>query len=206
MYNPIEVKRRLVQDRIAKSFDSGFNLQEEIEIEKARSGVYADNAENRKLMRVGHKYGESKNTFKPGHRVIATLPTGKVIEATYVEPYGKDKHTIKHEGKLYGVTTENLKKIGGQYKGRKLSFYEAGAMQDKLDDLHQQIKDLQRQRKQTEVDMEEELGQLSDEERSDGNNKLVVYYGRELDRIDKNIEKLTAKYNKQKETLKKHGW
>lgn len=204
MYNPIEERKRMVQERIAKSFDTGFILQEEIEIEKARSGVYADNAENRRLMRVGQKYGESNNVFKPGHKVRATLPTGKVIETTYVEPYGKDKHTIKHEGKLYGVTTENLKKIGGQYKGRKLSFYEAAAMQDKLDDLQSQIKDLKRKRKQTLIDMEEELGQLG--YYPDGNNKLVIYYGRELDKIDDKVAKLTAKYNKQKETLKKHGW
>ena len=35
MYNPIVEKRRLVQERIAKSFDSGINLSEEISLEKA---------------------------------------------------------------------------------------------------------------------------------------------------------------------------
>ena len=35
MYNPIEEKRRLVQERIAKSFGNGINVAEEIELEKA---------------------------------------------------------------------------------------------------------------------------------------------------------------------------
>lgn len=35
MFNPIEEKRRLVQERIAKSFDSGINVTDEIELEKA---------------------------------------------------------------------------------------------------------------------------------------------------------------------------
>ena len=35
MYNPIEEKRRLVQERISKSFDSGINLIDEMSLEKA---------------------------------------------------------------------------------------------------------------------------------------------------------------------------
>lgn len=175
------------------------------DIEKARQGVYADNSLNRKLMRVGQQYGQTSNTFKPGNKVRATLPTGKVIEAVYVEPYGKDKHSVKLDGKLYGVTTDKLERIAGQSKGRKLSYSEVAAMEDRIGNYRQQLKDLQRERKQTEIDMEEELGQLSDAERSDGNNKLVAYYSKELDRIDGEIAKVTTKYKKQKETLSKHS-
>ena len=35
MINPIEAKKRMVQDRIAKSFESGINVSDEVEIEKA---------------------------------------------------------------------------------------------------------------------------------------------------------------------------
>ena len=206
MFNPIEAKKRLVQSRIEKSFADGLNMMEEIDFEKARHGVYADNAQNRKLMRVGEEYGKTANTFKPGNEVKATLPTGKTIIATYVEPYGKDKHTVKFDGKLYGVTTDKLEKIGGQSKGRKRTYNELSAMADKLDNLRDQLSDLKRQRRDTEVDMEEELGQLSEEERMDGNNKVVAHYGKELDRLDKEIEKVRNKYKKQKETLSKHGW
>jgi hypothetical protein len=37
----------------------GFSEVDDI-LEKARSGVYADNAENRKLQRVGQKFGSEK--------------------------------------------------------------------------------------------------------------------------------------------------
>lgn len=204
MENPIIQKRRMVQDRIEKSFDSGLLLSEEIE--KARQGYYADNAQNRKLMRVGNKYGETKNTFKPGHKVRATLPTGKVIEATYVEPYGKDKHTVKHEGKLYGVSTDKLEKIAGQYAGKKRSYAELSKMEDKLDELHSQLIDLKRQRRNTEIDMEEELAQAGEEAINNGNHPLVVRYGKELEKLDNKIAQTAAKYKKQKETLERHGW
>lgn len=68
MFNPIEVKKRLVQERIQKSFDD--------ELEKARSGVYADTAENRKLGRVGQQYGGKKNEEEKGAKNHAAKPSG----------------------------------------------------------------------------------------------------------------------------------
>lgn len=205
MENPIEQRKRLVQSRIEKSFDSGLSISEEIE--KARVGYYADNAQNRKLMRVGNKYGSTKNTFKPGHKVRATLPTGKVIEATYVEPYAKDKHTVKtDDGKLYGVATDKLEKIAGQYAGKKRSYSELSKMKDRLDELHSQLIDLKRQRRDTEIDMEEELAQVGEEAINNGNHPLVVRYGKELEKLDNKIAQTLSKYKKQKETLERHGW
>lgn len=152
-------------------------------------------------MRVGQQYGKTKNTFKPGHKVKAKLPTGKVIEAVYVEPYGVDHHTVKVDGKLYGVTTSNIEKIGGQYSGRKLSFNEKMKISDKMDELKEEYFDLKRQRKQTEVDMEEELAELGEEAFNDGSNPVVVKYGKELDKLDAKMAKVKEKYLKQKEKV-----
>ena len=188
--NNIQEHRNFVQSQIEKSFAD--------DIEKARVGVYADNSQNRRLMRVGQKYGESKNIFKPGHTVRATLPTGKVIEAVYVEPYGKDKHTVRVGKKLYGVTTDNIEKVAGQYAGRKKTWYEKQAMYDKLDDLKDKYFDLKRQRKETEVDMEEELGALGEEVFNNGNNPTVVKYSKLLDKLDRQMERVKERYQKQK--------
>ncbi len=158
-------------------------------------------------MRVGNKYGSTKNTFKPGHKVRATLPTGKVIEATYVEPYAKDKHTVKDEnGKLYGVSTDKIEKIAGQDAGKKRSYAELSRMEDKLDDLHNEIISLKRQRRDTEIDMEEELAQAGEEAINNGNHPLVIKYGKELEKLDNKIAQTLSKYKKQKETLERHGW
>ena len=48
MFEELENHRSLVAKNINESF------------EKARSGIYADTSENRKLGRVGMKYGEKK--------------------------------------------------------------------------------------------------------------------------------------------------
>lgn len=196
--NDIIKHRNFVIGQIQKSFDD--------ELEKARSGVYADNAENRRLMRVGQKYGETKNVFKPGHKVKATLNNGEVIEAVYVEPYGKDRHTVRVGKKLYGVTTNNIEKIPGQYAGRKKTFYEKMAMLDKLDDLKQEYYDLKRQRKQTEVDMEEELAELGEDVINNGNHPVVVKYSKALERLDDKMAKVKEKYQKQKSRLSEFGW
>jgi len=57
MNNPIEQHRRFVQNQIQKSFDN--------ELEKARYGVYEDNAENRRLNRVGQEYGHAAQEKQP---------------------------------------------------------------------------------------------------------------------------------------------
>lgn len=214
--NNILEHREQVRQNIMKSFSA------DNDIEKARTGIYVDNSENRKLSRVGKKYGGSEISFKRGHKVNATLPSGKVIQATYVEPYGKDKHTVKFEGKLYGVSTViNWKKISGQYVGKKRGFAALSKMEDKLNDVISEIKDLKRKRKDVEIDMEETISQAAklnaekngtsyDEELdsivNDGNNPIVKKFGKELDKIDNKIGTLQNKYDRQKKTLSKHGW
>lgn len=54
MENLISEHRKRVAENIEKSFNG------DLDIEKARSGVYADTAENRKLQRVGQHYGGRK--------------------------------------------------------------------------------------------------------------------------------------------------
>lgn len=65
MENDILKRRMAVANNIAKSFgyDNCVDILEKAEdndIEKARSGIYADTAENRKLGRVGQRYGSKK--------------------------------------------------------------------------------------------------------------------------------------------------
>ena len=179
----IRQRRMEIQNAVSDNILKGFD----VDIEKARSGTYADNAENRRLMRVGQKYGESNNTFKTGTPVRATLPTGRVIEGKYVEPYGRDRHSIKDEdGKLYGVTTDKIEKISSQSK-KSVS---------RIANLKNQINSLNRERKRVELDMEDELSQLSEEERNDGNNRRVSYYGKELSKIDNKLQKLNSELSK----------
>lgn len=202
MYNPIEEKRKIVKERIEKSFNNGINVDELLnDIEKARKGVYADNALNRKLMRVGRQYGSTKNVFRPGTLVRAKLPTGKIIEAVYDEPYGSDFHSVKFNGKSYGVKTENIEKIKGQYSGRKPSREQIDKLYDKVQDLKEQYFQLKREYKQTQIDMEEELAAAGESVINNGNHPLVVHYGKELERIDNKMRNVKEKYDKAKSKL-----
>lgn len=62
----IQTRRQAVEENIEKAFGSGVNLNEEVE--KARSGIYADTAENRKLARVGQQYGGKKQPEQPNSK------------------------------------------------------------------------------------------------------------------------------------------
>lgn len=57
MFEELENHRSLVAKNINESF------------EKARSGIYADTSENRKLGRVGMKYGEKKKEEQDSYRI-----------------------------------------------------------------------------------------------------------------------------------------
>lgn len=61
----IQNRRNQVRNNIAKGFGYEFVKAQDdelVEIEKAKSGVYADTAQNRKLGRVGQQYGGKKKT------------------------------------------------------------------------------------------------------------------------------------------------
>lgn len=74
--------RQSVESNIEKSFGTGFDLNDEFE--KARSGVYKDTAENRRLKRVGQKYGSSAAPDQGG-----ATPQGKKAEEGGQKPEGK---------------------------------------------------------------------------------------------------------------------
>lgn len=61
MVNIAEIKRQMLRERLEKAFGSE-------EIEKARHGVYADNAENRAKQRVGQEYGQAAQPQEPGEK------------------------------------------------------------------------------------------------------------------------------------------
>lgn len=64
----IQTRRQAVEENIEKAFGSGVNLNDEVE--KARSGVYADTAENRKLARVGQQYGSKKQPEQKNEKKV----------------------------------------------------------------------------------------------------------------------------------------
>lgn len=73
MENPIEERKRMVQERIEKSFNDGLNLNDEIE--KGRHGIYADNAENRRKNRVGQEYGHAAQQKEPTGKTAGAAKT-----------------------------------------------------------------------------------------------------------------------------------
>ena len=57
MFEELNKRREEVAANIAKSFEN--------DIEKARSGIYEDTPENRRLNRVGQQYGSKKKEGEP---------------------------------------------------------------------------------------------------------------------------------------------
>lgn len=90
--NQEETKKNIV-----KGFIDCDDLFSEENIEKARSGIYSDNAENRRLNRVGQRYGSVKKEEPKKHKESANNNKG-------IEEHAKE------------TSTENLKKVANNEK------------------------------------------------------------------------------------------
>lgn len=136
-------QRQMVQQRINKSFGVEIEKAEnELDIEKARSGIYADNAENRRLNRVGQRYGSSKQQESSNGNVrrklsdeeIESMSDGDLIKR-YNIPEANAKYSFVRSGaRHYDTDTErshdganfldlfrvNLKKYGNPIKVEKV--------------------------------------------------------------------------------------
>ena len=146
-----------------------------------------------------------RNAFKRGVKVNATLPNNRSVSGTYVEPYAPDKHTIKgDDGKLYGVPTSNIERVGGRTRNGNAS---------KIRQYQSEIKSLRDELRTVNADMEEMIAQAAmtaaeqngtdyndelDSIVNDGNNPIVVEYGDEIDRINNEIQKLQNKIRQYK--------
>lgn len=76
--NDILKHRQMVTDRILKSCGA---TTEDDDLEKARSGVYADNAQNKALNRVGQQYGSKKQEEAPKNK------EGKTDDKTAIQTF-----------------------------------------------------------------------------------------------------------------------
>lgn len=94
--------RAAVEANIEKAFNGGVNLNEELE--KARSGVYADTAENRKLARVGQQYGGKKQNAddsdnedldKKKHELEREVSTAKTMVEIYRDKCTRLRYNVK---------------------------------------------------------------------------------------------------------------
>lgn len=224
MFNPILQRRQEVINRIQKSvvvdeeeFDLiqipfGVSVEKafEDELEKARTGVYADNTENRRLGRVGLKYEQG---YRRGAKVTATLPTGRQINGTFHEFYGHGGKYVSikgDDGHMYGVIPAKVSKQGGEKKAVTAEDKEQRKKEMMVKRAKLQIKQLRNQREEVSLDMEDALSQeawtMADKEgisfseamekvAYDGNNPTVVEYGKQLAKIDDKIAKLQSKIN-----------
>lgn len=106
------------RDRIAKSFTwEPFDT----DIEKARSGVYEDTPENRKLGRVGQKYGGVSDSNDP-----YALPSGKVLlkrkqvfggwEPEKNQTFSSTKDAVKYVSDMYNRIRKKNKKADANWK------------------------------------------------------------------------------------------
>ena len=79
----------------------------DINIEKSRSGVYKDNEENRRLHRVGQRYGQPKK--EESSKGASSLPTKRDLE------FSKDGSSIVVENVQTGNTVIFYSKRGGKW-------------------------------------------------------------------------------------------
>jgi len=241
---------RMKAEAMAKAFG--------VDIEKGRAGVYEDNAENRRLNRVGQSYGSKKKEDEPkgkqssgkqeqggleGHAQNASDEalrravkdpkaspevkaaaqveirnrnqsklgkggrykefvdgdTGEVVKiwvpnrtkeeiAAEKEKFRKQQEENEAEAKKYDDAVKNESKLDKEY----------GHVMDEYNGCLSELKDRIRERKQLEIDQDEEVGALYVDGKDKEAEKLAQEYGEKFNKIDEEIESL----KKHREELK----
>lgn len=152
--------------------------------EKSRSGTYADTSENRKLGRVGQKYGEVKRSesgeYRRGKKLLVELPNKGEVVVSYVEQMWNPKnHRVKYDGKEYIITEDKIKNDSPS-SSRKINETK----------IKSQIRELSIRLKELRSDMEND----PDVSPEDDFYSYKVY-GKEIEKIENKIANLRNKLN-----------
>lgn len=137
----IDARCKVVADNIQKAFGAGYEANPETSenaeenIQKGRVGVYEDNAENRRLNRVGQQYGEKKEEEMPKGKIQAKKEDEPNDKKGASEKQNMSSHAAKaSDGALKraaadekapedvrNAAKEELKKRGGSEDKEKLA-------------------------------------------------------------------------------------
>lgn len=111
----IQTRRQAVQENIEKAFGSGVNLNDEVE--KARSGIYADTAENRHLNRVGQQYGKKKEEEQPNMSSHAAKASDGALKRAAADENASEnvRNAAKEELKKRGSGSEDKEKLAKEF-------------------------------------------------------------------------------------------
>lgn len=173
-FDNIQTHRAGVQENILKAFG--------VDIEK---GVYVNNAENRKLGRVGRTYGNNTDDPKKGDVVDVVGPTGMRATGKVVAVNGGDV-TVHMGGNSYfsGRMTRNV--TGEQRKAdsdKRKAAREEDRKEEKRWNLQRQLRQVEKEIRRVDLDQEQDPDVLADPD--NGDNPAVKRYGRELERLDR---------------------
>ena len=129
--------------------------------------------------------------FKKNQPIIATLPTGRVVEGFYIEPYGTDRHSIYVEeydgvvgGKIafkketYGVTDECIDAADENSSSASYTQYQAWLKRATI--LEERIQNDEEELKKVDSN--------NDGKKAEKLKKLIERNGLKLDQINKKIE------------------
>lgn len=184
MFEDINIRRQAVAQHIADTF------------EKAR---YVDNAENRRLGRVGREYGRPAGQPRKGETVELTSGTGRKVTGKLHEvrqaANGDWEGSVHIRGNEYfaGKVTRNLTLEENERKARR------GVAERGLATARAELQKLGRQEARVLLDQEQDSEVLAN--MTDGNHPAVVKYSKMLTEIDKKKKALMERVHKYRKEL-----
>ena len=184
MFEDINIHRQAVAQNLVDSF------------EKAR---YVDNAENRKLGRVGREYGRSEGEPRRGETVELTSGTGRKVTGKLHEvrrtANGDWEGSVHIRGNEHfaGKVTRNLTREEKERQVRR------GVAQRGLVTANAELQKLGRQEARVLLDQEQDPEVLAN--MTDGNHPAVVKYSKMLTEIDKKKKALMERVHKYRKEL-----
>lgn len=184
-----------------------------IDIEKGRTGVYEDNAENRRLNRVGQPYGHKKQEEAPKGRQAAKQeePAGDKRGAAEATPVAKHAEGASDEAlkraaadpkapeDVKAAAKKELANRGGEGKKGAAEEGGEGDVSEKdakdLKRIDKQLKNLERRMKETinERDADDSYKPSEDPEEFNYYDNVIAAQQKEIDRLKKRKENILKK-------------
>lgn len=186
-------------EAIAKAFG--------VDIEKGRHGVYADNAENRRLNRVGQEYGhkaeEKQTASKQSKQGEQTEPQKKTSAATMESAaQGASDEALKRASQdpkaapeVKAAAKKELANRGGSEDKKESKGEVSEKDANDLRRIEKQLKNLERRMKETiqERDSDDSYQPSDDPEEFNYYDNVIAAQQKEIDRLKKRKENILKK-------------
>jgi hypothetical protein len=133
-------------------------------------------------------------TFKKNQAIVATLPTGRVVEGVYIEPYGVDGHSF-YVNEYEGTGTNGLPRYTQKRYGVKEEFIEASTSSPTSEPSEAQYKAWLKRAMELEARIDADKKEIENLKKTgvEEDSKMIEKLNRKIERNSEKLSEINQK-------------